>query len=367
MFKQFLLIGTIAFGAHAFAHAGHQHHENAADIYDLAAHEDFFLEGGPLPDGEQSYVLLPDGSRYPLDSRFWRATKKLEQLLEEDDPSWYPAPWQRLGDFVEEALTHHGLWVRLSAAGAEYWTRYGLVTLILSASGELIEHHLLPFSGACKIVQGICVGIGSHVQRFWQLIRYRFPIDRSVDQRLVLSSKQLHWNWKYWRAMKNIYTDTEKTPSVNPGHPMARYFLAREKIAFLEMQLNLAKEAIDRFADSHSWNYLKLSRQLALIGKSVDQYSIYLSGLAVFEQPIESSATEIVDKNFQKFFADFNTFLKTSQHGQLPVWNAPKELVWSITVLQKNGCEAELKPIGTFVHEEHHHPRHFEHSRSHSM
>lgn len=346
---RFILLGTL-FSTTAIAHGHHHHHESDGSAYAEAAAEHFYLKTGPLMRGSTSYVLLPDGTKYPLDSRFFHALQKLEQTLEHDDgePTSVPAPWQRIADFAEEALTKP-FWVNAAGGGIDYLLRYGPMTASMIAVAEVIEHFFWPAPGACVAIQSGCAFAGKHTTRFMNLVINRYPANRPLLSRIGLSVKQLRWNFKFWREMGDVM-QSEKLVTSKRESKEAQYYLAQEKAAFLLLQLTAAKDAIEPFVENRAAIYLSLRTELAWLGKAIDRYSIYMAGLALHGQPIEDSVTRRLDQKFQKYFSDWNEFLSEIKRGSMPltsalgkaIWGMPHQLLLEIRTLQKGDCEEVL-------------------------
>jgi len=351
MLRSLLLTGALLLTPTAFAHGHHHHHDGHEEKsqYTRLAEQNFFMESGPVTDGSTSYILLPNGDKYPLDSKAIRALQRLEKFLkdEEPEPGWYPAPWQRLADFVEEAF-YKPFWVRLTAGGMEIGYRDDGVALGLIGLGEIAEGAFLGH-GFCKVVQTSCLFMSKHSKRFVNLIVHRKPLNRSALERAQLSSKQLAWNFKFWRAMRNIMI-SENLITTDRMKKQEQYFYAQEKIAFLLLQLDLAREAIDHFIDHQAGTYLSLRFRLAQIGKAMDKYSIYIAGLALSGEPIENEKTLAIDKKFQDYFLKWSDFIVESKRGSMPltsplgkaIWDTPRAILHDVRTLQVGECAKTL-------------------------
>lgn len=335
----------------------------------------FVCDSGPLPEDQASYIELPDGTHYVLDSKFWEAAKELAALLEEEHDHGHDhdittiagedvrAPWQRLSDAaavrLEPLLTdlqHKHFWITLSAKGVSLFRRYGLPAVVIIGGGEAIEHSVCPLPLGCAAIYTAGIFSGKHIMRFWNLVRSEFPLEASLPNRLALGIQQWQWNWRYWRAMKNIYQVSAENRShlneTDPDSKLAVYFLAQEKTAFLEMQLQLAEQSVAPLATSHGWIYQAVNWHLTTLGQAIDRYSAFLSGLALSGKAIENEpALAEIDTRFEQFFMSLNDFLKTIEEGSLPltsamgqaIWKGPRELKDSIRSLQKLGCEKWLE------------------------
>ena len=248
-----------------------EHDQEGVEAYQTAVDNNFFINGGVLPESQTSFVLLPDGTHYVLDSKFWRAAQQLATLLLEEhehgsisNDTWVLAPWQRLSDSVAgrlepliEDIQKKHFWVKLSATGVSLFRRYGLPAVVIIGGGETLEHGLcpLPIPLGCAAIYTAGTFSGKHVMRFWNLVRSEFPLEASAGQRMGSGFKQWQWNWQYWRAMKEVYHVSRENrrwleePDANSK--MAAYFLSQEKSAFLEVQLKLAEQAVASIAKSH--------------------------------------------------------------------------------------------------------------------
>jgi hypothetical protein len=343
---QFILVCGMLFSAVAHAHASHHHHDTD-DKFVSAADENFFLQSGPVLRGSTSYVILPNGEKYPLDSKAIRALQRLEEFFKEEDPSWYPAPWQRLADFIADATTKP-FWVRFTAGGTEIAYRDGGLAVGLIGLGEFLEGAFLGH-GFCKAVQSSCLFLSKHTNRFMNLILHRKPIDEGALERIHLSTQQLAWNFKFWRAMRNILI-SEKLITNDRLSKEAQYYLAQEKVSFLLFQLGIARDSIGQLIDSKAGVYLSLRFRLAQIGKAIDKYSIFIAGLALSGKPIENEETRAIDKTFQGYFLKWSEFLVQVERGSMPltsalgkeIWESPRQILHDVRTLQIGECERTL-------------------------
>jgi hypothetical protein len=415
-----LLAGLLILCPFAQAHDDHVDFD-AVQLLQNLEEEDFFLGG--LADGEKAntYVVLPDGQRFALDSETRLAAAKIGSILSEVDSHEHDEVREGLWNRVRAKIADMG--VMLTTLGINYFNRFGPATAAVIVAFEAVD----PVHGAlCPIIQATCVAGSSVARRTWNTVRYRYPLNKPVGDRVDHTFREALVAFKTWRSMRMVFQESEgrrvlfpkratgkylydknnpahkllwRTPFWNEpftnaaeehdhghehahdhggdhghdhgvchGHDcdhdhaqgeaahearvsrfaeeildpsrseMERYFLAKDRVAFLELQLTLAKQAVESVRSQSLMRYFRLHAFLSRYGRALDRYALVLSGVASSLPHDGLNAKDLggMDERFRELPGRILRTLEADSEAP-EFWSYPKDLLQELKQYQKTG------------------------------
>jgi hypothetical protein len=378
-FAALALLVTLAFPA--VAHEEHHHGRSRVDLLVDAVKNKFYLQKRDVPPRDAPYVLMGNKDLYRLDSTFWGATQELLTAAAVDhghDDSHCeehlggeskPGKMRRKAAAVLRAATSFTAW------GAQKLRRYGFIAVPPLAAFELAESavgvHFL-----CAVGAVVCLSASQELRDLWRSVKYRYPANRNVFARLRLELASNWTQFKYWNSTRTVFksdgslvltkngyrkylynsedpsqsllVDTSFWSSVPvPRPPIAietadidtavferplrpdlsreqRQFAAEEQIRFLELQYEYAEGAIRELNGQNTGAFIKLSWNLGMQGKALNEYARILRILATKDVStgVASGDQDLIQffvAKYQQFLSDLAQYLVAIQSGYKPL------------------------------------------------
>jgi hypothetical protein len=384
----FIQTFTICLGLTTAVFAHEHHHPSGPsriEIFADAARNDFYLQK-TAPPQEAPVVLMTSTETYSLDSTFWTASRQLLHAIHHLSESTAHAShdcaaalgatrsMSRGRKLIQSVTTAAA---GLTAWGAQKLRRYGLVAAAPVMAFEIAESaigvHFL-----CAVGAVVCLSASQELRDVWRSVRYRYPADRHVSERI---QKEVLSNWtqyRYWHSTRavlsadgtsvltkgafrkylfeddepgaDIFIDStfwssvaatmseqEPLQSVGPldaavfERPLnlefsleKRKFAAEEQLRFFELQYQYAELAIAELNGRRTGLFLRLNWILGLQGRVLNEYSRVVRILATKASPTAADRNVLQGSAAQylRFLRDLAQYLTTVESGGEPVGTA---------------------------------------------